>query len=169
MLQYTPVGCIAVDQHYTDEDIIQLNIKIQCLVTCMPDEEGFLVHHEQCLCSEADDVLANQVQLVRMDRSCFNSLHMEHLVKLSKEAGFRSAICAPNMVCCSMASTGDMPMRNSSHALSPTAEDRDEEDLADAFANVLCITIDSAAAAEDGRHRFLGKESVNVWFIVLYL
>jgi hypothetical protein len=166
-----PAGRVAMDQHYkllrADEEIVRLNIEVQRLVTYMADEEAFLVHHEERLRTEGEDALAYQVQLLRMERGRFSAQHMGRLVKLSKEAGFSGCISpgvsvcrerhtrdAPNMARRSVPPSGDVTMRDFGHELTaiPEESDGDDEedanDLAEAFANVVRITIDGVAATE---------------------
>jgi hypothetical protein len=85
-----------MDQHHkllrADEEIARLNLEIPHLITYMVDEERFLVHHEGRLQAEGNRALAHQVRVQRVDRSRFNSLHMERLTKLSKEEGFTASL-----------------------------------------------------------------------------
>ncbi|KAJ7028886.1 hypothetical protein C8F04DRAFT_1212051 [Mycena alexandri] len=91
-----PGGRSAMDQHYkllrADEEIARLNLEIPRLVTYMADEEAFLIHHERRLREEGSAGLAHQVALQRMERGRFNALHMDRLVKLSKEPGFTASL-----------------------------------------------------------------------------
>ncbi|KAF8185812.1 hypothetical protein K438DRAFT_1973660 [Mycena galopus ATCC 62051] len=66
--------------------------KIARLVTYMADEEEFLVYHEGCLRQEGEDALAHQMRIHRGWRSRFNAVHMQRLVRLSKEPGFTADI-----------------------------------------------------------------------------
>ncbi|KAJ7818940.1 hypothetical protein B0H13DRAFT_2378621 [Mycena leptocephala] len=89
-------GRAAMDQHFkllcADEEIARLNLEIPRLVTHMVDEEAFLIHHDRRLRDSSQAALAHQVALHRMQRGRFNSLHMERLVKLSKEPGFTASL-----------------------------------------------------------------------------
>ncbi|KAJ6459501.1 hypothetical protein DFH09DRAFT_960550 [Mycena vulgaris] len=91
-----PVGRVAMDQHFkllrAEEEQIRLDIEIQRLVTHIADEEPFLAHHERRLREEGNDGLAYQVGRYRMERGRFNALHMQRLVKLSKENGFTASL-----------------------------------------------------------------------------
>ncbi|KAF7341883.1 hypothetical protein MSAN_02043900 [Mycena sanguinolenta] len=91
-----PAGRLAMDQHFkllrADEEIARLNLEIPRFVTYMMDEERFLVYHEKRLRAEGNPGLAHQVGVHRIERSRFNALHMENLVKLSKEEGFTGSI-----------------------------------------------------------------------------
>ncbi|KAJ7729134.1 hypothetical protein B0H16DRAFT_1330589 [Mycena metata] len=86
-----PAGRLAMDQHFkllrADEEIARLNLEIPRLVTHMADEDRFLIYHERRLTREGNPALAHQVAAHRMERGRFNALHMERLVKLSKEPG----------------------------------------------------------------------------------
>ncbi|KAF7367088.1 hypothetical protein MSAN_00968300 [Mycena sanguinolenta] len=88
-------GRLAMDQHFkllcADEEIARLNLEIRRFMTHMVDEECFLVYHEERLCGEGKPGLAHQVRVHRMER-CYNALHMETLVKLSKEDSFTGSI-----------------------------------------------------------------------------
>ncbi|KAJ7772489.1 hypothetical protein B0H16DRAFT_1235981, partial [Mycena metata] len=87
-----PAGRVAMDQHFkllrADEEITRLNLEIPRLVTHMRDEDAFLIYQERRLVREGNPALAHQVGVHRMERGRFNRLHMERLVKLSKEPGF---------------------------------------------------------------------------------
>lgn len=91
-----PSGRVAMDQHYkllrANEEIARLDLEIPRLVTYICDEEAFLWHHEQRLCEAQALGLAHQVRLRRMERGRFTALHMDRLVKLSKEKGFTASI-----------------------------------------------------------------------------
>ncbi|KAJ7748619.1 hypothetical protein B0H16DRAFT_1279524, partial [Mycena metata] len=87
-----PAGRVAMDQHFkllrADEEITRLNLEIPRLVTHMADEDAFLIYQERCLARKGNTALAHQVGIHRMERRRLNTLHMERLVKLSKEPGF---------------------------------------------------------------------------------
>ncbi|KAJ7705953.1 hypothetical protein B0H16DRAFT_1746965 [Mycena metata] len=91
-----PAGQLAMDQHFkllrADEEIARLNLEIPRLVTHMADEDRFLIYHERRLTREGNPALAHQVAAHRMERGRFNALHMERLVKLSKEPGCTACI-----------------------------------------------------------------------------
>ncbi|KAJ7733361.1 hypothetical protein B0H16DRAFT_1665104 [Mycena metata] len=91
-----PAGRLAMDQHFkllrADEEIARLNLEIPRLVTHMADEDRFLIYHERRLTREGNPALAHQVAAHRMERGRFNALHMERLVKLSKEPGCTACI-----------------------------------------------------------------------------
>ncbi|KAJ6586510.1 hypothetical protein DFH09DRAFT_1245702 [Mycena vulgaris] len=98
-----PAGRAAMDQHYkllrAEEEIVRLNVEIHRLVTYMRDEEAFLSHEEERLREEGRVALAHQVALHRMERGRFTALHMERLVKLSKEPGFTANLQPGTSVC----------------------------------------------------------------------
>ncbi|KAJ6599831.1 hypothetical protein DFH09DRAFT_901755, partial [Mycena vulgaris] len=98
-----PAGRAAMDQHYkllhAEEEIVRLNIEIHQLVTYMRDEEMFLSHEEECLREEGSTALAHQAALHHTERGCLPALHMEQLVKLSKEPRF-TANLQPGMSVC---------------------------------------------------------------------
>ncbi|KAJ7016960.1 hypothetical protein C8F04DRAFT_1215277 [Mycena alexandri] len=91
-----PAGRVAMDQHFkllrADEEIARLNLEIPRLVTHMADEDAFLIYHERRLIREGSPALGHQVGVHRMERGRFNTLHMERLVKLSKEPGFTASL-----------------------------------------------------------------------------
>ncbi|KAJ7033780.1 hypothetical protein C8F04DRAFT_1183753 [Mycena alexandri] len=91
-----PAGHVAMDQHFkllrADEEIARLNLEIPRLVTHMADEDGFLIYQERRLAREGNPTLAHQVAVHRMERGRFNALHMERLVRLSKEPGFTASL-----------------------------------------------------------------------------
>ncbi|KAJ7735271.1 hypothetical protein DFH07DRAFT_870772 [Mycena maculata] len=91
-----PAGRAAMDQHFkllrADEEIQRLNLEIHRFVTYMVDEEAFLAREEECLRTEGNEGIAQQVRLLRMERGRFTSLHMKRLVKLSKLPGFTGNI-----------------------------------------------------------------------------
>ncbi|KAF7367673.1 hypothetical protein MSAN_00831000 [Mycena sanguinolenta] len=167
--------------HLTWEQIVEifaasLNLEIRRFVTHIVDEERFLVYHEERLRAEGSPGLAHQVRVHRMERSRFNSLHMENLVKLSKEEGFTGSISPGVSVSkerrvpdARAASTdGDDPMpppsATSAPPLAPTpplppegrdgeeeGEEEEEADvdgeaLADAFEAIVRLTNDRPAA-----------------------
>ncbi|KAF8179785.1 hypothetical protein K438DRAFT_1977146 [Mycena galopus ATCC 62051] len=89
-------GHAAMDQHYkmlrADEEIRRLNLEIPRLVTYIADERDFLVYHETHLREEGNEVLAHQVRRQRMDCERFDAVHMDQLIRLSKEAGFTASL-----------------------------------------------------------------------------
>ncbi|KAJ7018839.1 hypothetical protein C8F04DRAFT_1214492 [Mycena alexandri] len=91
-----PGGRLAMDQHFkllrADEEIARLNLEIPRFITYMADEEAFLIHHEGRLRDNGNTVLAHQVWLQRRERGRFHALHMDRLVKLSKEPGFTASL-----------------------------------------------------------------------------
>ncbi|KAJ7737113.1 hypothetical protein B0H16DRAFT_1664771 [Mycena metata] len=91
-----PAGRLAMDQHFkllrADEEIARLNLEIPRLVTHMVDEDAFLIYQERRLVHEGNPALAHQVGVYRMERGRFNALHMERLMKLSKEPGFTASL-----------------------------------------------------------------------------
>ncbi|KAJ7041670.1 hypothetical protein C8F04DRAFT_1252601 [Mycena alexandri] len=91
-----PAGCVAMDQHFklfcADKEIARLNLEIPRLVTHMVDEDTFLIYQARRLVCEGNPALAHQVTVQRMERGCFNTLHMEQLVKLSKEPSFTASL-----------------------------------------------------------------------------
>ncbi|KAJ7702182.1 hypothetical protein B0H16DRAFT_1235271, partial [Mycena metata] len=91
-----PAGRVAMDQHFkllrADEEITRLNLEIPRLVTHMRDEDTFLIYQERRLVRAGNPALAHQVGVHRMERGRFNTLHMERLVKLSKEPGFTASL-----------------------------------------------------------------------------
>ncbi|KAJ7270013.1 hypothetical protein B0H12DRAFT_997107, partial [Mycena haematopus] len=91
-----PSGRAAMDQHFkilrANEEIQRLNIEIRRFVTYMRDEEAFLVREEESLRDEGEAGLAQQVRLLRMQRTRFTAVHMERLTKLSKVTGFTGSI-----------------------------------------------------------------------------
>ncbi|KAJ6481410.1 hypothetical protein DFH09DRAFT_950547 [Mycena vulgaris] len=171
-----PSGRAAMDQHYkllrADEEIVRLNTEIQRLVTYMPDEEAFLVYHEERLKAEGDAGLAHQMGLHRMERARFNALHMIRLQKLSKVDGFTGSISrgvSASRERDVAAPLGDVEMNPPSSSTEMGAcardamlidgeegdeEEEDEEDeeddgeaLSDAIAHIVRITEDDGAAA----------------------
>ncbi|KAF8209728.1 hypothetical protein K438DRAFT_1959963 [Mycena galopus ATCC 62051] len=133
-----PAGRAALDQHYkmlrADEEIERLNVEIARLVTYMADEEEFLVYHEERLRQEGEDALAHQVRVHRGRRGRFNAVHMERLVRLSKEPGFTADIShgvnapPPSLRCGSNADEED--------------KDEDLEGIAEAFEAIVRIAHD---------------------------
>ncbi|KAJ7029469.1 hypothetical protein C8F04DRAFT_881444, partial [Mycena alexandri] len=91
-----PAGRVTMDQHFkllrADEEIACLNLEIPRRVTHMVDEDAFLIYQAQRLVREGNPGLAHQVTVQRMERGRFNTLHMEWLVKLSKEPGFTASL-----------------------------------------------------------------------------
>ncbi|KAJ7717541.1 hypothetical protein B0H16DRAFT_1666773 [Mycena metata] len=153
-----PGGRLAMDQHYkllrADEEITRLNLEIRRFVTYMRDEEAFLLHHERRLRNDGDEALAHQVWLQRRERARFNPVHMDRLVKLSKEPGFTASLL-PGI---SINKEREVPAREDDNVemldATPTAPPRDEGDgedvdgggdidvdaVADALEHFLCVT-----------------------------
>jgi hypothetical protein len=63
-------------------------MEIWCLMTYMGDERDLLVHHEQRLQEEGNEMLARQVCRHHVERGCFDDGHVEQLWKLVKVSGF---------------------------------------------------------------------------------
>ncbi|KAJ7751846.1 hypothetical protein B0H14DRAFT_3096830 [Mycena olivaceomarginata] len=146
-----PAGPAAMDQHFkilrADEEIARLNVEIPRLVTFMADEEDFLVARH------------------RMERARFNSVHLDHLVKLSREDGFTASISrgtsvsqerrVPPRNVPGLADAADERARRSAPS---TGGDNDEdgegdgdvEAIADAFENIVRIVHDVGATEETG-------------------
>ncbi|KAJ7238094.1 hypothetical protein B0H12DRAFT_1025997, partial [Mycena haematopus] len=165
-------GRAAMDQHFkllrADEEIARLNLEIPRLVTHMVDEEAFLVHHERRLRDDGDAALAYQVALHRMQRGRFNAVHMDRLVKLSKEPGFTASLSPGVSVSKERrvpappaTSRGDVDMpdvlapdmpaapplqREEEMEEEETEGDVDIEAVANAFENIMRITDDAPAA-----------------------
>jgi hypothetical protein len=152
-----------MDQHFkllrADEEIARLNLEIRRLVTYMRDEERFLRLHEQRLRAEGSGALAHQVNGYRMERGRFDALHMERLVKLSKEPGFTASLSpgvsvskerhAPVL---SRTADDDVEMPPAQRVSSPPnsdsddsdeGEDLDAEHLSSAFENIMHISNDA--------------------------
>ncbi|KAF7348117.1 hypothetical protein MSAN_01764300 [Mycena sanguinolenta] len=173
-----PAGRLAMDRHFkllrADEEIARVNLEIQRFVTYMVDEERFLVYHEERLRAEGNPGLAHQVGVHRMERSRFNALHMENLVKLSKEDGFTGSISpgvrvskerrVPEVRASSTDGDHPMPTPLAPHVptppLPPEERDGEEEEeeeeeaeaevdgeaLADAFEAIVRLTNNQPAA-----------------------
>jgi hypothetical protein len=164
-------GRLAMDQHYkllrADEELTRLNIEIPCLITYMVDEEQFLVYHEGRLQAEGKAALAHQLKVQRVDRVCFNSVHVECLTKLSREEGFTASL-SPD-VCISkermapeaaLSDSEDVEMQEASRRTSVVLPPQDEEDdgededadidgeaITDAFEMIVRIAHDRPAPA----------------------
>ncbi|KAF8214563.1 hypothetical protein K438DRAFT_2137804 [Mycena galopus ATCC 62051] len=154
-----PAGRVAMDQHFkllrADEEIVRLNLEIPRFITFMVDEEAFLVYHEQHLADEGSVALTHQVAAHRMERGRFNSVHMDRLVALSKEAGVTASI-VPGIT-----GDGEVEMRGvpaigrplpqlRPAPVSPADEQEDEasadvdvEAVADAFEKIMRVMDDS--------------------------
>jgi hypothetical protein len=172
-----PSGRAAMDQHFkivrAEEEIQRLNVEIRRLVTYIRDEDTFLCREEEQLREKGQPGLAHQVRLVRVEHARFTSLHMERLTKLSKVNGFSGnitpgisvskehhvpvprgrdvAMRAPSPV----QQTGDdaAPLPDSDGEGGEGSEgeedDDDEGGLLAAFINIMHISGDDAAPAED--------------------
>ncbi|KAJ7868478.1 hypothetical protein B0H13DRAFT_2351364 [Mycena leptocephala] len=165
-----PAGRAAMDQHFkllrADEEIQRLNVEIRRFVTYMQDEDAFLTREEQCLREEGNEEIAHQVGLVRMERARFTDIHMSRLVKLSKEPGFTGDIVPATSVSrerhTPVTRDRDVQMRPPSpsrpeDAAFPPPPDDDDDDLSDddedgrlaeAFLNIVRISVDDGADAE---------------------
>jgi hypothetical protein len=125
------------------------------------------VYHEGQLQVEGKQALAYQVKVQWVDRTRFNSVHMERLTKLSKEDGFTASL-SPGVSISKERTTpeavpGDIenvemqepPRRAASVLLQPDEEDNgvdedadiDSEAIADAFETIVCIAYDRPAPA----------------------
>jgi hypothetical protein len=166
-----PAGRAAMDQHFkllhVDEEIVRLNVEIHRLITFMKDKEAFLSHEEGRLRVEGKEELAVQVGLLRMERGQFTDLHTSRLVKLSKEPGFTGdilpgiSINRERHTPVVRDSDGDMrapsPLPPLEEDPEPPADDNkvdvesDDEDgmMAEAFMNIVRISRDDGAAAEE--------------------
>ncbi|KAF8128818.1 hypothetical protein K438DRAFT_2000099 [Mycena galopus ATCC 62051] len=161
-----PAGRVALDQHYkmlrAEEEIERLNVEIACLVTYMADEEEFLVYHKERLRQEGEDTLAHQVRIHRGQRGRFNAVHMERLVRLSKEPGFTADISSRGVSVSKErrvpagadASARDVPMpdaappplpQRGANAHDEEDEDEDLEGVAEAFEAIVRIAHDVEA------------------------
>ncbi|KAJ7233282.1 hypothetical protein B0H12DRAFT_1028580, partial [Mycena haematopus] len=165
-----PAGRAAMDQHFkllrADEEIARLNLEIPRLVTYMVDEEKFLVYHEKRLHADGQRVLAHQVGVHRQYRGRFNAVHMERLVKLSREPGFTASLL-PGVsvskerrvpaVLTRPADDVEMHAAEATAAPPPLQRGEGEEDegedadldgeaVADAFENIMRIADDTAAS-----------------------
>ncbi|KAJ7066287.1 hypothetical protein C8F01DRAFT_1208564 [Mycena amicta] len=91
-----PAGRAAMDQHFkllrAKEEIERLNVEIRRFVSFMRDEHAFLQRQEERLRVEGREGLAIQVASLCSERDRFTRLHMQRLVKLSKEPGFTGNI-----------------------------------------------------------------------------
>jgi hypothetical protein len=159
-----PAGRAAMDQHFkllrADEEITRLNLEIPRLVTYMRDEDRFLRRHEQRLREEGSGALAHQVSVHRMERGRFDALHMERLVKLSKEPGFTASLLPGVSASKERHVLGDddddveMPLAQRSTSPPPSDSDDDDEGgdpgaehLASAFENIMRISNDAPGVA----------------------
>ncbi|KAF8144404.1 hypothetical protein K438DRAFT_1992863 [Mycena galopus ATCC 62051] len=159
-----PAGRAALDQHYkmlrAEEEIERLNVEIARLVTYMADEEEFLVYHEERLRQEGEDTLAHQVRIHRGRRGRFNAVHMECLVRLSKEPGFTADIFSRGVSISrerrvpagADASARDVPMLDAAPPPQRGAnvddeenEDKDLEGVVEAFEAIVRIVHDAEA------------------------
>ncbi|KAJ7748091.1 hypothetical protein B0H16DRAFT_1663553 [Mycena metata] len=145
-----PAGRLAMDQHFkllrADEEIARLNLEIPRLVTHMADEDAFLVYQERRLVREGNPALAHQVGVHRMERGRFNALHMDRLVKLSKEPGFTASLTPGVSVNKErrMPDVGALvPPREEPQGDIDDDADLDAELLADSFERILVMSDDS--------------------------
>ncbi|KAJ7864211.1 hypothetical protein B0H14DRAFT_2574435 [Mycena olivaceomarginata] len=164
-----PAGRAAMDQHFkilrADEEIARLNVEIPRLVTFMADEEDFLVHHEARLRQEGFGGLALQVARHRMERARFNSVHLDRLVKLSREDGFTASISRGTSVSqerrvppCNVPDLADAADKRACRSAPSTGGDNDEdgegdrdvEAITDAFENIVRIVHNVGATEEAG-------------------
>ncbi|KAJ7776444.1 hypothetical protein B0H16DRAFT_1659785 [Mycena metata] len=147
-----PAGRVAMDQHFkllrADEEITRLNLEIPRLVTHMMDEDAFLIYQERRLVREGNPALAHQVGVHRMERGRFNRLHMERLVKLSKEPGFTASlvpgvsVSTDRRVPVDVGETAVPPPEEHELDIDPNA-DLDIELLADAFEHIVVMSHDT--------------------------
>ncbi|KAJ6569171.1 hypothetical protein B0H19DRAFT_1209333 [Mycena capillaripes] len=164
----SPAGRAAMDQHFkllcADEEIARLNIEIRRLVTYMVDEDNFLSSEEHRLRQEGNDAIAHQVGVRRWARGRFTSIHMSRLTKLSKIPGFSGDI-VPGVSLSRERHTPvvrDVEMRAPSpltRAVEPPPQNDDDEDeeghdddedlFSLAFMNIVRISSDAPASAED--------------------
>ncbi|KAJ7244802.1 hypothetical protein B0H12DRAFT_1073675 [Mycena haematopus] len=165
-----PAGRAAMDQHFkllrAEEEIARLNLEIPRLVTYMVDEEAFLVYHEKRLQADDQKALAHQVGVHRQYRGRFNAVHMERLVKLSKEHGFTASLSPGISVnkerrvpAVLTRPDDDVEMYDAEATAAPPPLQRGEEEedegedadldgeaVADAFENIMRIADDTAAS-----------------------
>ncbi|KAJ7032249.1 hypothetical protein C8F04DRAFT_1211224 [Mycena alexandri] len=134
-----PGGRLAMDQHFkllrADEEITRLNLEIPRFITYMADEEAFLIHHEGRLRDNGNTVLAHQVWLQRWERGRFHALHMDRLVKLSKEPGFTVSLLRG----VSMPAATSAPREDGGEE-EEDGGDGDVDVVADALEHILRIT-----------------------------
>ncbi|KAJ6547650.1 hypothetical protein B0H19DRAFT_1212174 [Mycena capillaripes] len=167
----SPAGRTAMDQHFkllrADEEIQRLNVEIRRLVTYMRDEQEFLAREEGRLREEGDNAIAHQVGLLRMERGRFTSVHMSRLGKLSKVPGFSGDIVpgvslsrerhtpvardvemrAPSPL--ARAVESGPPAQNDNDNDNEEGHDDDDERFSLAFMNIVRISSDAPAGAED--------------------
>ncbi|KAJ6564784.1 hypothetical protein B0H19DRAFT_1209940 [Mycena capillaripes] len=167
----SPAGRAAMDQHFkllrADEEIQRLNVEIRRLVTYMRDEQEFLAREEGRLREEGDNAIAHQVGLLRMERGRFTSVHMSRLGKLSKVPGFSGDIVpgvslsrerhtpvardvemrAPSPL--ARAVESGPPAQNDNDDDDEEGHDDDDERFSLAFMNIVRISSDAPAGAED--------------------
>jgi hypothetical protein len=91
----TPASCRAMDMYFrvlqAGEEIQQLDVKILRFVTYMQDEVNFFLQEEAHVCTY-DPVLACQIRLLTIEKSCYNAVHMDLFYKTSKISGFSAKI-----------------------------------------------------------------------------
>ncbi|KAF8203394.1 hypothetical protein K438DRAFT_1580548, partial [Mycena galopus ATCC 62051] len=162
-----PAGRAAMDQHYkmlrADEEIQRLNLEIPRLITYMADERDFLMYHESRLHDEGKEALAHQVHVARMERERFDAVHMDRLVRLSKETGFTASLSCGVSVSQERRVPGagelgsrDAPMPVAAEGRTyspPLTEDEDDEDdgaaAAEAFETIVRIAHDVQGEVAD--------------------
>jgi hypothetical protein len=134
----------------------------------MTDEEAFLTREEGRLREEGRPGIAHQVRLVRMERARFTDLHNARLLKLSKVPGCTADILPGTSISRErhtlVARERDVEMRAPSPPPGPDAvgvappppeeedvpsDDDEDGTLADAFLNIIRISGDNSAEAED--------------------
>ncbi|KAJ6521652.1 hypothetical protein DFH09DRAFT_1251094 [Mycena vulgaris] len=156
-----PAGRAAMDQHFkllrADEEIQRLNVEIRRFVTYMRDEEEFLTREEGRLQEEGDHGIAHQ-------RGRFTALHSERFVKLSKVPGFTGDILPGvsvsrerhTLVARDVEMRAPLPLvRAVEVGAGLNDEEEEEEEQEDdegglsAFLNILRVSSDGPADAED--------------------
>ncbi|KAJ6525515.1 hypothetical protein DFH09DRAFT_1095569 [Mycena vulgaris] len=163
-----PAGQAAMDQHYkllrAEEELVRLNLEIRRL-THMADEAVFLRCEELRLREEGSAALAHQVALYRMQRGCFDALHMERLGKLRNEPRVTANMLPGTSVCRErhtpvvrdvdrmMRAPSPAPPAATEEEGTPPPSDDEEEDtgnddengvLAESFLSIVRITHDDA-------------------------
>ena len=88
-----PAGCLAMDSYFkllqAKEEIIHLNVEIPCLATYMRNEEAYLqVKKEEIWV--ANPALSHQIQVHRMEKSCYIEHHMTVLNTITSLKGYTS-------------------------------------------------------------------------------
>jgi hypothetical protein len=91
----TPAGRRAMDMYFrvlrAREEIQRLDVEIPRFITYMQDEVNFLLQEEACV-RTYDPVLAHQIQLLTVEKSRYNAVHMDLFRKTSKIPGFGAKI-----------------------------------------------------------------------------